>query len=222
MATVFAGSQLGWRLADYEELSSGQADGSPNQNHYQHVVSLAYPWATKAATKAETEPNACALAFIASFWFAICFDFSSLITFLYFVVGLYCFVISNCCQFPADMTFHAIHVCLTHFALFSLDILPPPALYLFSSRLTLFLDFDICCHGSQKCIFGRTWCASISFRQIFGTSFLSHTGWIGREFNIYQFFGPKILICTNFNYKLKIQEWCNHWKPTIANYTKIL
>lgn len=128
MATVFAGSQLGWRLADYEELSSGQADGSPNQNHYQHVVSLAYPWATKAGTKAETEPNACALAFIASFWFAIGFDFSSLITFLYFVVGLYCFVISNCCQFPADMTFHAIHVCLTHFALFSLDILPPPAL----------------------------------------------------------------------------------------------
>jgi len=74
-----------------KELASGQKAGKANQTRYQHVVSLAYPWATEAATKAESEPNACTLAFIASFCSAICFDFSSLITFLYVAVGFYCF-----------------------------------------------------------------------------------------------------------------------------------
>lgn len=82
----------------------------------------AYPWATgaeKTGERAEKPKRMRRFGFIASFRSAICFDFSSLITFLCvalplpmpflwpFLLLFIVFGISNCCQFPADMTFLA-------------------------------------------------------------------------------------------------------------------
>lgn len=115
----------------------------------------AYPWATgaeKTGERAEKPKRMRRFGFIASFRSAICFDFSSLITFLCvalplpmpflwpFLLLFIVFGISNCCQFPADMTFLA--------SMSGWHCSPRG-----SPLLAGFLDFDIWCHGSEESIF---------------------------------------------------------------------